>query len=183
MNKKLLVTNVILFQLVWFVSVIGAANAMPFLSLAMLAIMSVLHFYAANNPLRELGLLLIVAITGFAVDSTLLQTGIVQYQGPVPFINFAPIWIVVLWAGFAATLNVSLRWLRQNIPVAFVLGAVFGPLAYYGGEKLGALTVHQGALGFVVIGLFWSILMPILFSLARRFDGFSCPLKTEPLSC
>jgi hypothetical protein len=52
-----------------------------------------------------------------------------------------------MWIAFATTLNVSMRWLRGRPELALLFGAVGGPLAFYAGERLGAVTVHRPAGG------------------------------------
>jgi hypothetical protein len=49
---------------------------------------------------------------------------------------------VAVFRGDAATLRHSLGWLRGRWLVGAVLGAVGGPLAYLGGESLGALILN-----------------------------------------
>ena len=44
---------------------------------------------------------------------------------------------------FATTLNVSLRRLRRFLFAAVVLGGIVGPLAYWGGARLGALDAEK----------------------------------------
>ena len=48
--------------------------------------------------------------------------------------------MVMLWVNFAMTLNVSLGRLRGKYLLAGILGAFGGPMAYYGGAELGAMT-------------------------------------------
>jgi hypothetical protein len=81
-----------------------------------------------------------------------------------------PIWIIALWAGFATTLNRSLRWMRNKTLLAILFGAIGGPLAYIAAEKLGAVTLTNTSL--VVLSFGWAILTPLLLKLSERFDGF-----------
>jgi hypothetical protein len=76
-----------------------------------------------------------------------------------------------LWAEFVTILNVSLRWMRGKWLVMVLFGAVGGPLAYMGAEKLGAVTLNI-PLAYVALGLGWAILTPLLIYLSQKFDGF-----------
>jgi hypothetical protein len=73
---------------------------------------------------------------------------------------------------FATTLNLSLGWLKGRPALAALLGAVGGPLAYFAGHRLGGIELPDPAVALLVQGLGWSVLMPLLTSLATRLNGF-----------
>ena len=52
------------------------------------------------------------------------------------------------------------------------LGAVFGPLSYVGGVKLGAATLPEPMLGsLVIISVGWALAMVLMFQVADRLRG------------
>jgi hypothetical protein len=154
------------FQAGWLATVLGAAKGLVWLGpLAVLAAI-VAHATLASRPGLELRLLLAAAAVGLAVENTLLTLGLVHYAGdPV----WVPLWMVALWPLFATTLNLTLAWLKPRLRLATVAGALAGPLAYAGGEALGAITLHGHAL--MVLALVWAAAFPALLALARRWDG------------
>jgi sigma54-dependent transcription regulator len=79
--------------------------------------------------------------------------------------------MVALWLNFAATLNVSLAWLRGHYALAAAFGAVGGPLAYYGGAKMGATEVLPSQGGLLVLAIGWGVMTPVLVWLARVFTS------------
>jgi len=83
----------------------------------------------------------------------------------------APYWIVLLWMLFAATLNLSLAWLKPRPLIAALFGAVGGPAAYVAGAKLGALTLTEPAAALPALAIGWAVLTPALARLAARGDG------------
>ena len=85
--------------------------------------------------------------------------------------HIAPPWILALWALFASTLNVSLRWLRGRIVVAVVLGAVAGPLSYWAGVRMGAVEFTQPVVALVALAVGWAVFTPLLMVLSARYDG------------
>ena len=87
----------------------------------------------------------------------------------------APYWMVALWALFATTLNVSLRWLRARPWLGALLGALGGPAAYYAGARLGALELATAGAGLGAIAIGWAVLTPLLLGTARRLDGYARP--------
>ena len=80
------------------------------------------------------------------------------------------LWMVVLWTAFAATLRHSLHWTRRRYVLSVVAGAVFGPLAYVAGEKLGAIALATPPAGWLAVAGAWGIAMPLLLWLRERID-------------
>lgn len=72
-----------------------------------------------------------------------------------------------LWAAFAVSMTVSLRWLlRRPLVLVAALGAAAGPLAYAAGDRLGALELSAGAAAAVAVE--WAVATPLLVVCARR---------------
>lgn len=83
-----------------------------------------------------------------------------------------PIWILGLWLQFATTLHFSLGWLSKRYLLATLLGLIGGPLAFLGGERLGAAAFGDPrALSLGVIALAWAIALPVLVRSADRLGG------------
>lgn len=166
-----LALNFVAFQAGWFATVLGAANGMPWLGpIAVLAV-AVLHLKASHRPRNEARLLLSAMALGVVADSLLLATGWIAYPNGAWVAGLAPYWIVTLWALFATTLNVSMRWLRGRYLLAAVFGAVGGPLSYLAGAKLGAMVFVESASALTALAVGWGLLMPTLVWLAERLDG------------
>ena len=159
--------NLIGFQTVWMVSVGGAANG--YWWAGPLALLVFAGWQLSVGPDRRAdGLLLVTcALLGFAVDSLWVQLGWMQFASPLPWGNFAPIWIVAMWVGFALTLNHSMARLRQWPLAAAALGLVGGPLAYW--TAAGAFdAVSFGApVAWVLaaLALGWAAVLPLLFAI------------------
>ena len=166
-----LALNFILFQLGWFSCVLGAANGLFWLGPLVVLAVVMIHLVLALRPAAELYLALGAVALGLLTDSLLLATGWLTYAGPGLFGVLAPYWIVSMWALFATTLNVSLRWLRNRPALTVLMGLIGGPLSYLGGEKLGAMVFVAPVPALVALGLAWAAAMPVLVWLARRFDG------------
>ena len=77
------------------------------------------------------------------------------------------LWMVSLWAGFAATLGHSLEWLQGRLRTAAVLGSVAGPLAYLAGERFGAMTIET-PLGVLAVAILYGSVTPAFLILWRR---------------
>ena len=166
-----ILVNIVLFQIGWFACVLGAAQDLPWAGSLVAVVIASVHLACAKRRRVELLLLLLVVTLGFAWDSAVTAMGLMQFSTAGMISGFAPYWMAAMWLSFATTLNVSLRWLRGRAWLAALLGAVGGPLAYFAGAKLGALSFPQPLLGLAVQALGWALLMPLLIKLAAHFDG------------
>lgn len=175
------IINFILFQIGWFACVLGGAHDMPWLGPAMVAAVVAYHLRQAPRPGAEIALLAIAAVVGTVWDSALVSMGWLVYPAGTFVDGAAPYWIIAMWVLFATTFNVSMRWMKNRPLVAFVLGGVAGPLAYFGGSKLGGVSFEQFEAGILALTLGWAILMPAMMALSNRFDGWSAaPASRRP---
>ena len=173
----MLIINFILFQLAWFACVIGAGKGMPWLGVMVTALVLSWHLYQAKNIKAELLLLFFALLIGATYDQSLLSLGNINYLNNGWSNAIVPVWILALWLAFTTTLNVSLRWMHNKPLVAVIFGAIGGPLAYLGAEKLGAVVLH-GATSYVALSIGWAIITPLLLVIASRLDGFAAtPIK------
>jgi Protein of unknown function (DUF2878) len=168
-------SNIILFQFGWFACVLSAARGVPWIGVLTAVAIVAWHLARARRPPRELGLIATAAAFGALFETFLVRSGWVRFDSGVLHAHWAPIFMVVLWANFATTLNVSLRWMRGRTWLATLVGAVGGPVAYYSGARLGAmdLIAPGQALGSIAAG--WGVMTPLLLKMARRLDGYACP--------
>lgn len=167
---RLLAPNLLLFQAGWFAAVLGAANGMPWLGHFAITAILAFHLYRAANPAREAGLILGVLAVGLVFESILAASGWVAYADHAA--ATPPLWMIALWANFAATLNVALRSLRHRGWQLALLGLAGGPLAYWGGASLGVMTWLDVWPVLAYLALGWAVLTPLLGRLALHFDGY-----------
>jgi hypothetical protein len=166
-----LLFNLIAFQLGWFACVVGAARGWPLTGTAIAAAIVSWHIVRAARPVQELKLVLAALLIGALWDSSLVALGWIDFSSGTLLVGLAPPWILALWALFATTLNLSLRWLRQRWLLAALLGAVAGPLSYWAGARLGAVQFVAPWPALTALSLGWAVMTPLLARLARRFDG------------
>jgi hypothetical protein len=165
--------NFILFQIGWFACVLGGAYGHPWAGTLVAVAIVAWHLARAANPAAEFKLVLLAALMGGAWDSALVALGWIAYPSGTLIAGAAPLWIVAMWMMFATTLNVSLRWLKHlGFPV-ILLGAVFGPFAYYAGEMLGALQFTDWQAAIAAQGIGWGMLLPLLVTLSTRYNGIA----------
>lgn len=166
-----IILNLVVFQIAWLACVLGGAHGLPWLGVGVVAVVAALHLRLASAPAREALLLVLVGLLGGLWDGLLMRYGFLEYPSGVILPWLAPVWIIAMWVAFATTLNVSLGWLKGRWYLATLLGAIGGPLAFYGGYKLGAVAFPDTFVAMVVLAGGWSFLMPLVLWMARRFDG------------
>lgn len=163
--------NFAAFQIGWFACVLGAAHDLPWAGTAVAAAIVAAHIGSAARPLQELKLVGIALLIGAVWDSALVMLGWLDFKSGFLVAGMAPHWILALWALFAITLNVSLAWLKARLAAAVLLGAVAGPLAYWGGVRLGAVSFVEPLPALIALSIGWALFTPLLVLLARRYDG------------
>ena len=172
MNRALII-NFLLFQLGWFACVLGGAYDQVVIGCLIAMSVVAYHLHQSREAIRELSLLIFALIIGLIYESLMVSLELAQYQHgqALPFI--APLWIILMWPLFATTLNLSMRWLKKLSPLltAFI-GALFAPLAYLAGERLGAVVYNDIILSMAVISMAWALLLPLLVNLSLKFDGY-----------
>jgi Protein of unknown function (DUF2878) len=165
------IVNFVAFQIGWFACVLGAAWGRPWTGTAIAAAVVALHLWRVARPAQELKLIAAALAIGLAWDSLLVNVRLVTFEFGFPLEYAAPQWILALWALFATTLNVSLRWLHGRWVVAALLGAAAGPLSYWAGMRLGALVLPDVLPALLALAVGWGVMTPLLLFLARRFNG------------
>lgn len=155
----------VLFQGVWFAAVLGAAKGEPLLGPASGALLVALALKTTPDLRAELLSILAALCVALILDGGLGGTGWVRYQAHPGPAWLAPSWILALWAGFATTLAPALAWLARRRLLAALLGAVFGPIAYASGQRLGALLVLDPRAYVLLVGG-WAAATPGLIALS-----------------
>ena len=100
-----------------------------------------------------------MTIIGYSWDSFLVHLSVIEYVYS-DLNSFAPLWIAAMWAMFATTLNASLTWLQERYLLSAILGAIFGPIAYYSAFQLGAINAFQWPDAMLLQAIAWALFMP-----------------------
>lgn len=163
--------NVVLYQLCWLGCVLGAAYEAEFLALLVVLTVTVFHLSRLSNWQSELRFISAAMLLG-----TLLDT-IPFYMCAFSFPNESlspwsyPLWMSALWLSFACTLRHSLHWLMLRPMIALVFGFLGGPLSYFAGMKLEAIT-FPGLFtpASLAVAITWALAMLLLVWLFRKFE-------------
>lgn len=108
----------------------------------------------------ELSLIGLVTLTGVLVDSLLTFFGVFQF----PETQIIPLWLVLLWASFAATISYSLQFLAKSKRLQMLIGFIFPPFSYLAGASFLIVELPYGPyITYFVLAPIWSLLMLLFF--------------------
>ena len=156
-------------QALWFGAVIGAAHELLWLAPVLLIGFAFWEFRPVRRVYGDFQLMLVAVLIGLILDTTWVQLGWLEFAAGWTFSERAPLWILLLWAGLALTLNHSLAWLQTRLVLAALLGGVVSPFSYLAAARLGAVTiVTESRVWFVGLGLSWVLALPLLLWLASH---------------
>jgi hypothetical protein len=156
--------NLLWFQLIWLIAVYFTQQAVYFLLFSLLS-----HFYLTPTRRHDLWVMASVTLVGASADLLLKQAGVMFFIDGVLF----PLWLLILWAHFALALNHGMAWLtRFPFYLQAVFGGIFGPISYYAGYKMGAvsfpLPLHSTLL---ILAVIWFCLLPVYLLATQYFRG------------
>lgn len=170
MRDKLI--NFAAFQLCWFACVLGAASGAPVVGVLAVLAWGVVHLLRTRPTARvEVGLMLAAAVLGLAGDSVLVLGGWIAFPDHARLGSPTTVWMVCMWVNFATTLGHSLDWLRGRYVLGAVAGAVFGPLAYWAGMRLGAVDLVHGLSTGLAVAVLWALALPALLAAQAHLEG------------
>jgi len=157
--------NFVLFQLGWFACVLGAANQKVLWAASGTLAYIAFHVWRSHSPRLELNLLIKAVLYGVSADTLLIYLGLLNFGDEWPSPYLSPVWMWILWALVASTVNGSLSWLRDRPILGAVLGAICGPMSYEAGIRMGAGSWgSNGELGgFLLTGVIWGLAIPLFF--------------------
>ncbi|MGE3165875.1 MAG: DUF2878 domain-containing protein [Planctomycetota bacterium] len=163
------IVNFVSFQIGWFACVLGSAYGQPVVGVVIAFALIALHFGLAGDRRAESVVVIAATALGWVAESLYHRFGLTTFDANGPWLATCPLWMVMIWALFGTTLNSSLEWLQSRRWLAAAFGAGSGPLAYFGGERLGALRLSDDRVAATLaIATTYTIALPVLLTLANR---------------
>jgi hypothetical protein len=157
LQKYYNIFNLIGFKVTWIACVMGEAYINSYAGLIVGTIYLFIFFYFEKNKKRAFNIILIFSLGGYTFDSFLSYLYLYKINADINFL-FLPIWFLVLWPSFSSLLVNLLSFLKNNLIISILLGAIFGPISYYAGITLGLVTFLNYEI-FILISFFWGLLM------------------------
>ena len=153
--------NAVLFQVGWFVCVIGG----NFAALAYTTIYLLFHFGWYSQLKGEWRYTVAIASTGIVLDSCNLWLGV--FSSPEGF----PLWLACLWLLVATVIPHGLYWLRARPLLAIACGAIGGAGSYTAGIQLGAASSENLFASQLIWLAQWAVLFPVLLKACDWIPG------------
>ena len=179
LENKHVLTTALLFQVLWFVAILGEWY-WAFIALAfMLA-----HLLSIRKQLPvNISFLLLLGFFGMIFDSTLKYIGVYQFSVVSPAIPYLdlPIWLACLWLGFCFTFPLSLAWLVKKTYLFVLACSLMGPLSFLAGRRLEVLSFSDNHIWFLVLEWCVFSIVALVFLLPRLKVSFtpSISFKSE----
>jgi len=159
------VVNGILFQAGWWVCMLASTPIILTFVVFYLVLHIKLHWLTQTQWVNVAR----ITVLGWALDSILSFSGLLNFANGQQVL---PIWLLSVWAMFAVTIFLSLKFLNRHLLLAAGLGLIGAGLSYFGGDKirddiaigLPEWPVWQGAL---IIGVIWSVFLPFVYYYLR----------------
>lgn len=166
--------NIICFQLGWFSCVLGAANHHAWFGVVAAICLIAWQLSNSKDQMGEVYLVLLTMLIGIFFDFVPMNLGWISFE-PIAFwpSQLPPPWMILLWGMFATTLNVSLNWLKSKPLISIGLGTLAGPLAYWGGSRLGAFKIVDFNAAMIYLSIGWAVVVPALFKISCLIDSCS----------
>ena len=162
------ITSFVLWQGAWFACVAGAGAGHPELGSLGAGILIIAALAVRKALASEALSVLAAGIAGFLVDSGLVRLGLMEFPDAARLGAPSTLWMALLWCNLAAHIGPgsAFGWLVDRPWLAAFIGATSGPLAYFGGMKLGAITLID-PIGNVlaVLAVVWGVGFPGLYAL------------------
>ena len=165
--SKLTIYNFAFFEGAWLACVLLAS---PWAILVVFPFV-VIQLLWGQQWQRDMRTGVTFVLLGALVESFLLGTGSMSIQNTVG--DIPPLWLLCMWFCFGISTHYSLAWLRTfksyKVLWQVAVAGVLAPIAYYGAEKLGAVTINEG--GLLAVGVAWGVITPIcLLMTDKRAD-------------
>ncbi len=135
----------------------------------------VVHFLISPSTKADAIAMMLMASVGISFDFMLMQLGIFSfYEGAFP------LWLGVLWCAFGATFYHCFGWLsKQAIPLQALLGGIGGPLSYFTGMKVNAVTFPQPLIyTLTILAIFWALFFLVACNVKRSRFSYAHPLTS-----
>lgn len=158
-----------MYQTGWFACVLSLAYQSQWIGVVIAFALLGTHVWLSNDRQLQVTLIVIFASFGLMLDSLQLRLGVFAFPVDGVLGSLPPVCILLLWMQFATTTRYSMIWLRKRYTLSALFGFVGGPLAYFAGERLGAIQFLSPRLfHYALVGCLWALSVPILIFVSDR---------------
>ena len=161
--------NYALYQIGWVACVLGGAWHRPWTGFLMAMILVGVHLALSGERALEVQFVVLATTVGAVVEMMQIAAGTYRFTSGTVMDTLPPPWLLAMWAQLATTFRYSLRPVIMRPARAALFRAVGGPLAFFAGERLGAVTLLPPLThGLLRLSLSWAIALVIFSAVVRR---------------
>lgn len=154
--------NILFFNIIWFACVVGRLDWLWATTLVLLAY-TVTNF---SSPRQLLSHIAIPAAIGISIDALLIHFNVFIFPASE---TWMPLWLIVLWIGFATTLTKSLAFFGKRAVLAIAGGLCGFPFSYLMGHRLGAVEFgYDPIIVASLLAAIWAVMLPAMFWVVSR---------------
>lgn len=153
--------NLISFYVIWYLCILGAALGYIKIAVICSFALIVLHFFLTGKKKQDFLYIMIFLAIGLIVEKIFLYFSILDYPKDTLIWNIygVPVWIIMLYLGFATTMNHSLTLMTHNSMLSFIFGSIGAGMCYYLASLRGIITFPYDFYSISIIGLYWGLFM------------------------
>ena len=172
-NLAFYLYNWLSFYIYWYICFWGAKNGSFYIGPLIGFGFIFIHLLLIQNTWREFKYILICILIGSSLDFILTNLNIIEYKGQLIYgqINFPPLWILTLWAGFGTTVFHSFKWLHGRYIITGFLGCIFFPFIYYSGHYYGSVKLVISLENYLSISILGSCTFLCLIKIAGKMKA------------
>lgn len=171
MNTSKTILFILLYYLVWFLSIYFAFHHRGYAALSVSIMISFIQttFFITKNNLKPFIIwLLAFSLLGYFIDTLFQIYGLLKFKSNPWGEYFAPPWILALWINFSVLCFGMNRLLIKYIKYMPLLALCGFPLAYSAGIKFGVATYIHPILSPLTQGLIWAIIFSVCVFILKR---------------
>lgn len=127
-----------------------------------------LQLRRSNWNIPQIKIVTLAFALGGALESISVHEGLVTYQGTHGY-HALPWWMLLAWMAISLQFEGSLRSLRGRPVLAFLMGAMIGPVFVLAGEEMRILGLATPIAGLSWVAFEWGTLFAIFASLSKRY--------------
>ena len=155
----------VLFYVGWMLIVLGTQSHLYLTSIPLVIVYLWFENRAYQISSNQQIARLLLTLLGFSFDSILEYFELISFRGNTEAsLLLAPLWLFILWFWFSVTFSRCYSWLLNHAYFATLLGAIFGPISYWGASKISIVTIVNPLLFTTLSIFFWSGLFALIFS-------------------
>lgn len=156
--------NFVLFQAVWFLSLLLEAD-----SILLSGTIICLMFYLSEHKKQDALLVLKALPLALLCEYIAVVSGLLIFKS-YPF----PLWLAFLWVALLLCINTSMSFLTAlKRWQAFMICVVFAPASYWAGARFGVLFLGTDSIVhfWILYGLLWACVFTFILFINNRINN------------